>query len=426
MKKFWAMLAAVLTAMIIVAQPITSMTAHAAFNSTISDFSHNPNVNYYFFFAFNRSNYAYGWYFAFSKNTYNSNMISWDGNIATITWNRKTSFYCYKTDGTNYSGSDDGITSISIDFSTNTVVNVNNANFPDAWAKNLTNYYSTQNGTMDFGETFETNIPDLTPPDPLDLSFTFSPNISGTIQRSNTIDGKSYTSDTLDFTVTNNGNAAQFAMFIVPHGVSVDIPASTTFENNAGFNGSPTFALVTEEWTKIKSGFFGENVYMASAWHTVGAGDSKTYYIPWTAMNLQKSTMYQVVIYAMNIDDDSVVSAQLWDAVEYYRSSDFLMIDPAIYMDNSKQNGVYSYNGNQDMSGLFNTASAYHDDNGNLHIESQNNGNALSNINMNQAFGSFFPFVNAVLGYFPSIFLTLITFGLTAIVIIAIVKAVTN
>ena len=419
-------LSSLLCSVLIISLPfVYPLKAHAAFNTTINDFSHNPNDNYYFFFAFNRSNYSYGWYFSYPKTQASNYHVTWDGSVATLNWNR-VAYYRYKSDGTNYNGTDDGIISISIDFSTNTIVNVNNSNFSDAWAKNLTNYYSMQNGTMDFGETFDTNIPELTPPDPLDLSFTFSPNLSGAIQRSNTIDGKSYTSDTLDFTVTNNGNAAQFAMFIVPHGVSVDIPASTTFENNAGFNGSPTFALVTEEWTKIKSGFFGENVYMASAWHTVGAGDSMTYYIPWTAMNLQKSTMYQVVIYAMNIDDDSVVSAQLWDAVEYYRSSDFLMIDPAIYMDNSKQNGVYSYNGNQDMSGLFNTASAYHDDNGNLHIESQNNGNAISNINMNQIFGSFFSFFAAILGYFPSVFLTMIMLGLSAIIIIAIVKAVTN
>lgn len=94
---------------------------------------------------------------------------------------------------------------------------------------------------------FETNLLEYAP-QTLSLSFSFRPSMSGNVSRSETINGKEYTSNTLDVYVTNNGSDAQWLLAILPSGQSLTFPEST-LENNQGFLGSPTFVYVTDEFS---------------------------------------------------------------------------------------------------------------------------------------------------------------------------------
>lgn len=133
----------------------------------------------------------------------------------------------------------------------------------------------------------KTNFDDLFFGNSLDLSVSFNPSLSGSVSRKSVIDGKEYTSNTLDLCISNNGKNAQFSWFIVPKGQNVTFPTSL-LENNQGFDGNPIFAYVTDEWTGFQvTGLQGNSLYAPSAWHTVPKGYKNQYYhVAWSQMYL--------------------------------------------------------------------------------------------------------------------------------------------
>lgn len=298
---------------------------------------------------------------------------------------------------------------------------------------------------------FETNFEEYDPnANSLSLDVSFKPTLSGTISRKQTIDGKEYTSTTLDMYVTNNGNDAQFAMFIVPKGDNITFPNHLVADNQ-GFIGNPVFVYVSDEWSSFNVGLLGNSVYSPCSWHTVPKGfKNQLYSISWSQMLLQPNAEYDCVVYGC-LNDTAVqtntssqwemrpvytVSSSLGEVKEVYRST-FSISDPAEFNPNyvDEAGTSHPWNPNADNSNLFNVASAYRDDNGNVVIKGQSaNGGfdlispdiSSGSVNINNTFGNFFGFFTSIFGFLPSPWIGIITLGLSAIVIAAIIKKVTS
>lgn len=306
-------------------------------------------------------------------------------------------------------------------------------------------------GITDFTFTnFETDWDGYSEQAELDLEVSFKPTLSGTITRNTVIDGKDYTSKSLDMYVSNNGSKnAQFSMFIVPSGGSVTFPSTNL--NNSGFNPEGViYAYVADEWSTFNYGFVGTEIQAPCTWHSVPSGYSNQLYsIPWNQMDLTANTNYDCVVYACLNDDMTQinnvsngwdmrgtfsVSSNLNDVQEIYRST-FSITDPDTFNpDAINESGAsHSWNQNTDNNALFNSSSAYRDDNGNIVIRGQTSGgnNVLtsfwdnSNFSINGMFGQYFMFLNGVFMFFPSPWQAIVTCGLITLVIIGVLKAVT-
>lgn len=308
--------------------------------------------------------------------------------------------------------------------------------------------YDSNITSCQFGN-FETNFDEYSPVE-LDLDVSFKPVLSGEISRSQNIDGKEYTSKTLDMIIKNNGSNAQFAMFIVNKGENITFPESS-LQNNQGFEGNPVYCYVSDEWSSFTVGLLGSAVYAPCAWHTIAAGYNQTYSIYWEQISLEANHEYDVVVYGC-VNDQAIqtntstqwemrpvytVTSSLDDVQEVYRST-FTISDPAEFNPNFIDEGgsVHPWNPNSDNSSLFNASSAYRDDNGNIVIKGQTSnggfnvfsdfsGISVQNMNVNNVFGDTFKFFTSILGFFPPVWIALITVGLSAIVTIAIIKKVT-
>ena len=308
--------------------------------------------------------------------------------------------------------------------------------------------YDTNITSCQFGN-FETNFDEYSPVE-LDLDVSFKPVLSGEISRSQNIDGKEYTSKTLDMIIKNNGSNSQFAMFIVNKGENITFPESS-LQNNQGFEGNPVYCYVSDEWSSFTVGLLGSAVYAPCAWHTIAAGYNQTYSIYWEQISLEANHEYDVVVYGC-VNDQAIqtntstqwemrpvytVTSSLDDVQEVYRST-FTISDPAEFNPNFIDEGgsVHPWNPNSDNSSLFNASSAYRDDNGNIVIKGQTSnggfnvfsdfsGISVQNMNVNNVFGDTFKFFTGILGFFPPVWIALITVGLSAIVTIAIIKKVT-
>lgn len=305
--------------------------------------------------------------------------------------------------------------------------------------------YDSSVTSCQFGN-FETNFDEYSPVE-LDLDVSFKPVLSGEISRSQNIDGKEYTSKTLDMIIKNNGSNAQFAMFIVNKGENITFPESS-LQNNQGFEGNPVYCYVSDEWSSFTVGLLGSAVYAPCAWHTIAAGYNQTYSIYWEQISLEANHEYDVVVYGC-VNDQAIqtntstqwemrpvytVTSSLDDVKEVYRST-FTISDPAEFNPNFIDEGgsVHPWNPNSDNSGLFNASSAYRDDNGNVVIKGQTGGGNniftadlnTQNINSNVLFGDTFKFFTSFLGQCPPVWVAILTVGLSAIVVVAIVKKVT-
>lgn len=290
---------------------------------------------------------------------------------------------------------------------------------------------------------FRTNL-DYQPPQNLSLAISFDPVTNGSISRSQTLNGKQYTSDSLDLHITNNGNNAQFAWFIVPHGTSISFPSSLV-ESSQGFYGSPTFAFVTDEWIKLGSGAAHTDVLSPCAWHAIAQGyTNQIYHVPWSSMSLQKDVQYDCVVYACLVDNMSNMESPTWSAsnltvsadlsgvTEVYRST-FSISDPADFKAQNEGFGAHPWNPSIDNSGLFNATSAWKDDNGKIMIPGSGSsgfdigGQTFgypTDTTMSSMFRDYFSFINSALNCFPRIFLTLLSLGMSGMIVIGIIKVV--
>jgi len=300
-----------------------------------------------------------------------------------------------------------------------------------------------------------TNIDGLSVPSPsLDLEVTFSPSMSGSVTRQGTANGSSVTYNYLDLNIQNHGDNAQWLFAIVPHGQSLTFPESI-LNTPQGFNGSPTFVYIADEWIDWTNGLTGmtgnyggidmEMLYSPCAWHTLITQSDRTYHINWDMMKLSKNVSYDCVVYGM-INEEPVnasssgsglgcwtVKSALSDIQEVYRST-FTMSNPPTFNPNSVDEGNSSHPWDPDIdnSGIFNSGNVYKDSNGNFVIKGGSNNsngsggsfyvNSSSVNNINNIFRNFFRFISGVLMCFPSVYQNIIALGLSALIVVGVVK----
>lgn len=319
-------------------------------------------------------------------------------------------------------------------------------------------YYDSSNAYLDSNNEvysgtftdFETNLSEYAP-QTLSLSFSFRPSMSGAVSRSETINGKEYTSNTLDVYVTNNGSDAQWLLAILPSGDNLTFPEST-LENNQGFLGSPTFVYVTDEFSTFNIANGQTSIYAGCAWRAIPSGYSnQPYHILWSSIDLKANTSYDLVCYGA-LNPDSIitnaasgggfnmrgnfsVTSDLSTVEEVYRST-FTISDPAVFDPNiiDEAGTGHAWNPNADNSHLFTNAAAYRDDNGNLIIRGFSNGgvdytawsDTIPDTSLTQATTNVFSFVASFFKLLPASWGAMIFMGISAIVVVAIIKKGTS
>ena len=315
----------------------------------------------------------------------------------------------------------------------------------------------------------KSNIPDtLTSNNGLDLLVTVDGayGFGGVITRKQTnSNGITSTADNLQFHVMNNGADAQWLFAIVPAGQSLDF-TGWIWQGRDNIIGNPTYVYTCDEWVTL--GLEGINifdnsasanaVYCPSIWHSSESGSNRTYTVAYEAMNLTANANYQIVVYGClndnleemsgfyydnnNLGSTYTVHGLVNDYQEVYRSLSFSITDPAVYNPNytNPHDQSYPWDSNSDMHELFENGSAYRDEDGNIRIkgfkigsstyswenDQLNTGSSSNskNINVQQSFGGFFNLFNWFLTAIPKDYQLVIFFGVVAIVIVAIIKAV--
>lgn len=421
--------------------PVT--TAHAVTTITYNENPSDTDTYFWFCQTYGGTSKSFYWCYPASMNvqvdTYTSNGFTYYDLVGNYTcptnwWNMRT--------GTNYSGrSSSGLGLIAINHETGEIhaFRWDDTTEIDLYqdGRAVASYDIRSDNTFyayDFvnngGLTWQSNIPE---PNPLDLDVTFTPTLSGEVSRSTVVNGINYTSDTFNMAVTNNGQNAQFAMFIVPQGDSITIP-SLQWSTSDIYSGNPVFVYVKDEWIYDSLTFDALNsssAFKPSCLHYLAAGQTMSYDIAWSSMKLTPNTSYDVVVYGAVSDSPDYVS--LNTSLEYeevYRST-FSMSSVATFNPDNDLTDNYSWDNSKDNKELFTISKATQDNWGNFAVN--NNGgkwygssNINSSLNTNQAFGTFFSFFSSVLSFFPAQYLTLIFIGLSALIVIGIIKAVSK
>ena len=452
MKKLFSLVAAVFIAALSFAYPIKVNAAYSAGNGYYLEshphFADVTNNQYYFYFCYNNPAFCKDLLFIVDKNNCNCTL---DGTLLTITFNTSFGGKYYRLKyGSTYSGTlTTDYDTITYDYSTYILSVYLNGESKDPYSMGRAPIWTTEAQNYRDGKVFDYLINEPTfqtnweEPNPLDISVSFVPNMNGAVSRQQTINGHSYTSDTCDMHIHNNGNHAQYAWFIVPTGDSVTFPEQI-FDDSNLFYGNPVYAYISDEYWSNNIGFSGmdftiEYSLKPHAWHNLepmAEGEEDVISVPWSCMKLQANTSYDCVVYgALN---DSVRHGVKYDydtITEVYRST-FTISDPAEFDPNNNTNGVYPWDNDIDNHDLLGQTFAKMDNDGNItyvnHGTSTINGN-LSNysglsttLNPNQAFGTFFSFFLSVLSFFPTEYTVLIFIGISSIVVIAIIKAVSS
>lgn len=438
MKKFMAVLAAVFISCMIVcpcfasAAPVdngcyTVEQWQNYFNMSENDKFIYVKVLYRMQYSDSFQGYAYASIFykpngsVSESNIYNFNS---DNNIFTVYGNNCTSKISYGSDNPgnnvpNNSGTE-WATTCRFDLANNTF-------------SNGYNQY-TINSIIDF----QTNYIDVSPH--VDLSFNFTPTMTGSVSRSTAVNGVMYDSQGLNINVYNNNANAQFSLFIVNHGDDISFTSqidSNYGYTNQGFIGSPVYAFVTDEWVTVNRGFaaspiYTDSYYQPSIWHYIASHDNYYNVAPWSNMNLNRNTSYDLVAYAsLNDVPNGYASLSCGDSVEEVYRSTFTILDPAIYSPADVSiTGVYPWNNDSQINDIFNHSSAYQDANGNVIIRSEYGqnylyGNGVSSVaTLNTSFKDYFNFINGGLNCFPKQFLTILSAGLTGVVVVGFCKVV--
>ena len=271
-----------------------------------------------------------------------------------------------------------------------------------------------------------TNCPTLSAPAGLDIDVLFTPELSGNVSRSYNSNGLSYNSDKFIMEVTNNSDNAQFAMFIVPSGDDITIPA-LQWSTSDIYSGNPVFVYVKDEWIydSLTIGDFSSSSFKPSVLHYIKENETKYYEIAWASMDIEPNTSYDVVVYAAESDSDYYVS--LNTSLEYeevYRST-FYMSNPASYNPDNDITDNYSWNSSIDHKDLFDITKAQQDQWGNFYVNNNNSVKGYLSFNsVSDIISSFMAFLKATFAYLPDGIQLTFYIGLTSLVVLAIIKKV--
>lgn len=291
----------------------------------------------------------------------------------------------------------------------------------------------------------------------------------------------------IDIDIRNNSTKDfQFALYIVPKGQSLSLVENPRqMLGSRFFSSNPLFIYSTEEWiyniTKIVS---NREVNAVSCYHIAPAGSSFTAHIGENQLDLKSGIEYDLVCYGSFVSPHSnqylaeyYVDGTVHDLPSYTISS----IDPYIHFDSSNaptevyrqtftldrdtsyKNTQYSQDDSLQIGGLgtsypfdpnssnddiFNTIYASKDEDGVANYKNSKfdgsydskhydyapydrynsnvgvNSNFGNGISLTSGFNSFFGMITDLLKHLPGSFLSIFTFGFTALVVVAIIKAV--
>lgn len=314
----------------------------------------------------------------------------------------------------------------------------------------------------------------------LNVVVDFTPDLVGDVDRSYTTpDGLSSMLSILRMTVTNNSSfPIQYRMSIYKVNQTTFRDGHDSWDASIKFDDDPVFMYYSNSWvysTKItnEADFWNElpeKQFKSSNWHYVSSGSSDDVIFKYSQIDLKEGEQYQVLVDAIRCDygfaSEQIVylasrdpaysdlfQIQGDDITTVYDST-FSMIQysDVVYDPSDQSNGVNPFSGlydghryavsyeakeNDDGSVDYNSVSLVDDTNSwayKQHADAIANANRIRQSSyssgngsfdrLNSSFSDYFKFLNTALGYFPSVILTLITLGLTTLVMIGIIKAV--
>lgn len=316
--------------------------------------------------------------------------ISSDSGIYTFDFDERVFFYyaCYRNDVAVVG---------TVSSSSNIAISSNNRSYVDKLIfdtnSNVATFYyqdSVVRSTLDCTfYDFETNLTDIVLG--LDLSVSFTPALSGEVDRKIEQNGVEAESNYFSMNITNNSNTnAQFMMCIAPKGSEVTFVSTDTNNTGASFSLSPIYYLMYDEWTYcptivakgLTQGRRTESeYYQTSGWHIVKGSSTYTRSFKWSQINLKKDVEYDVIVLAMPTKFDKPSSVFIYDnCIHYldlstgsvvYRSS-FTVPNPATYDSTDTEFGNTANTGGLAINDANNNASAYVDSNGEVVVEDIN------------------------------------------------------
>ena len=313
-----------------------------------------------------------------------------------------------------------------------------------------------------------------------DFSVEFFPELTGEISNSVEMDGKTFNYPYLQVDVHNKtSDYYQYAIFIVEKGTKItfgDYNDISTSKSGYFFTNKAIYCYVTDEWFKTNtvissseasggSGTVGTGlsalnlVYAPSAWHrSEPSSNSRPLAIGWNQLNLVPNTEYDAVCIACPIKVKSYGENRISDYYifnypqhpingseprEVYRST-FTVSKPMPYDPTNNDfdytdTHVYGFDSNNPSS-TFSNLSALISDSGKLVVGNQKFGGTVSGAGHslnNSSFSDFsdvsgfsgifsnvFGYITSFFRYLPNGFSAVFLFGFSAIVVIAIIKAV--
>ena len=221
----------------------------------------------------------------------------------------------------------------------------------------------------------------------LNISVSFTPNMSGSIDRSYQIEGNEYYQLDFKMTVTNNSRVGcQYLMYVSEPGYT-----PTSFNELGNTNGASCtislnsdmkFLFLSEEDAYLNQGNLFKSVCL-SPWHLCTSGDTVTTTFYWNMLDLVADHQYDIVVYAMPNDYDAVStigetfgnfvispeSNKAGHTVDFskvqqvYRST-FSVKNPAEYDPNATSGTAIANNNSTDYRGLTSQIHGYYDSNG--------------------------------------------------------------
>ena len=294
----------------------------------------------------------------------------------------------------------------------------------------------------------------------LDVSVSFSPSLNGAVSRTIDDNGVQTTSNYFNMHITNNSRTdIQYFMAITSHDYDVFSGRQAVYND---YGDDVKFVFSSDEWVDRVTDYDMEGSSQTaparrrSEWHKLPQGATNIRSFSWSQMQLFSVQPYDVVVYAYPLSDGQINVSTLheyplfdWSSCqEVYRSS-FFLTSNTNYNPDDLSFGNYPNKAGEEMNhGQY---SAYVDENGVTQYAA--NGTSFSNDDINNnrtagsyvwsassnsgsssvssdfstlsnSFSTFFQFINRVFSFFPRAYQSVITCGLTALIVLGVLKVV--